>query len=199
MEVKYPEIYDISNFDKWKSTFIRKEILTNEWDLICNEVATDIFEIPMFTSEYCDKLVENLKEDKGELIDIWGHECEEMNVREEVFEGVGKIFSDNLIGAFYHQWTIDIPSFQKLKMDNHLIRFKKNQDLRPRHDSSVITCYIKLDSDSEGGELSFPKYDFTLKPKQGHVYFFPGRLTHRYGINFIKKGINNSLFTYIVN
>ncbi len=86
-----------------------------------------------------------------------------------------------------------------MRTDNHFIRFKKNQDLRPRHDSSVITCYVKLDSDSEGGELIFPKYDFTLKPKQGHVYFFPGRLTHRYGINFIKKGINNSLFIYIVN
>ena len=195
----YPEIYDISNYDEWKKKFARKEIVTNEWDLICNEVATDIFEIPMFTSEYCDKLVENLKGEKGESLAIWGHECEEMEIPDEVTEVLGKLILDHLMNAFFHQWTIDIPSFQKMKMDSHFIRFKKNQDLRPRHDSSVITCYVKLDGDSEGGELIFPKYDFTLKPKQGHVYFFPGRLTHRYGINFIKKGINNSVFIYFVN
>ena len=80
----YPEIYDISNYDEWKKKFARKEIVTNEWDLICNEVATDIFEIPMFTSEYCDKLVENLKGEKGESINIWGHECEEMTIPDEV-------------------------------------------------------------------------------------------------------------------
>jgi hypothetical protein len=56
-----------------------------------------------------------------------------------------------------------------------------------------------MDSDSVGGELFFPKYDFTLKPKQGHLYFFPGRLTHRYGINLIKSGVNNSLFIHFMD
>ena len=84
----YPEIYDISNYDEWKKKFVRKEIVTNEWDLICNEVASDIFEIPMFTSEYCDKLVENLKGKKGESLNIWGHECEEMEIPDEDAEKI---------------------------------------------------------------------------------------------------------------
>lgn len=100
MEVKYPDIYDISNYDEWKKKFVRKEILTNEWDLICNEVSTDIFEIPMFTSEYCDKLVENLKGDKGNPLTVWGHECEELTIPDEVFQVIGTLIQDHVMNAF---------------------------------------------------------------------------------------------------
>jgi len=42
MSLKYPEIYNISEIDKWISTYVRKELVTTEWDLISNEVAQDV-------------------------------------------------------------------------------------------------------------------------------------------------------------
>lgn len=197
--MKYPEIYDIENFEVWKQTYMRKEILTSEWDLICHEVSTDVFEIPTLTNEFCDKFVENNKEVEGESIMLWGNSCDDVKYPSSFDEIMVGIVRDNIINALHHLWTIDVPSFQKMTLDNHLVRFNKNQDLRVRHDSCLITCYMKMDSDSTGGELFFPKYDFTLKPKQGHLYFFPGRLTHRYGINLIKSGVNNSLFIYFMD
>ncbi len=195
--MRYPEIYDIENFESWKTKFLRKEVLSREWDLMSYEVCPDVFEVPIFSHEYCDKLVENLTNVDGAKIDIWGHDCEEINSLPEQFDlTILNLVKEYLIGAIYHHWTVDSLAFQKMKIKNHLIRFVKGQDLRVRHDSSIISCYVKFDSESEGGELFFPKYNFTLKPKQGHLYFFPGRLTHRYGINLIKSGINHSLFTY---
>ena len=197
--MKYPEIYNIEDIEVWKQTYMRKEILTNEWDLICHEVSTDVFEIPTLTNEFCDKFVENNKEVEGESIMLWGNSCDDVKYPSSFDEIMVGIVRDNIINALHHLWTIDVPSFQKMTLDNHLVRFNKNQDLRVRHDSCLITCYMKMDSDSTGGELFFPKYDFTLKPKQGHLYFFPGRLTHRYGINLIKSGVNNSLFIYFMD
>jgi len=197
--MKYPEIYNIEDIEVWKQTYMRKEILTSEWDLICHEVSTDVFEIPTLTNEFCDKFVENNKEVEGESIMLWGNSCDDVKYPSSFDEIMVGIVRDNIINALHHLWTIDVPSFQKMTLDNHLVRFNKNQDLRVRHDSCLITCYMKMDSDSTGGELFFPKYDFTLKPKQGHLYFFPGRLTHRYGINLIKSGVNNSLFIYFMD
>lgn len=197
--MKYPEIYNIEDIEVWKQTYMRKEILTNEWDLICHEVSTDVFEIPTLTNEFCDKFVEDNKEVEGESIMLWGNSCDDVKYPSNFDEIMVGIIRDNIINALHHLWTIDVPSFQKMTLDNHLVRFNKNQDLRVRHDSCLITCYMKMDSDSTGGELFFPKYDFTLKPKQGHLYFFPGRLTHRYGINLIKSGVNNSLFIYFMD
>jgi hypothetical protein len=197
--MKYPEIYNIEDIEVWKQTYMRKEILTNEWDLICHEVSTDVFEIPTLTNEFCDKFVEDNKEVEGESIMLWGNSCDDVKYPSNFDEIMVGIIRDNVINALHHLWTIDVPSFQKMTLDNHLVRFNKNQDLRVRHDSCLITCYMKMDSDSTGGELFFPKYDFTLKPKQGHLYFFPGRLTHRYGINLIKSGVNTSLFIYFMD
>ena len=154
---------------------------------------------PTLTNEFCDKFVENNKEVEGESIMLWGNSCDDVKYSSSFDEIMVGIVRDNIINALHHLWTIDVPSFQKMTLDNHLVRFNKNQDLRVRHDSCLITCYMKMDSDSTGGELFFPKYDFTLKPKQGHLYFFPGRLTHRYGINLIKSGVNNSLFIYFMD
>jgi hypothetical protein len=197
--MKYPEIYNTEDIEVWKQTYMRKEILTSEWDLICHEVSTDVFEIPTLTNEFCDKFVENNKEVEGESIMLWGNSCDDVKYPSSFDEIMVGIVRDNIINALHHLWTIDVPSFQKMTLDNHLVRFNKNQDLRVRHDSCLITSYMKMDSDSTGGELFFPKYDFTLKPKQGHLYFFPGRLTHRYGINLIKSGVNNSLFIYFMD
>lgn len=197
MMVKYPEIFDITDLEGWMNTYVRKEVMTTEWDLISKEISTDIIEIPFFTTEFCDKFIENTKNTIGQNLSIWGHECEEIDIHESVQDVIKNLFTEKLVQAFYHHWAVDLPTFQKFKLGTHIIRFKKNQDLRPRHDGSIITCYVKLDSDSRGGELYFPKYDYALQPKQGNIYFFPGRITHRYGINFIKSGINNSLFIYI--
>ena len=62
--MKYPEIFDTSDFDAWKEKYLRKELLYGEWDLMTREPLPDVISVPAFTQEFCDKLVENLKDEK---------------------------------------------------------------------------------------------------------------------------------------
>jgi hypothetical protein len=75
---------------------------------------------------------------------------------------------------------------------------KEGQDIRLHHDYVDITCYIKFDSKSKGGEFVYPKYNSIIEPKQGHLYMFPGQITHRYGIKLISKGERYNLFSYLI-
>ena len=60
--MKYPEIYDWSDVEQWQEKYLRKELKSGEWDLMLNEPCPDVLEIPFFTEEFCDKLVDNLSE-----------------------------------------------------------------------------------------------------------------------------------------
>ena len=35
--MKYPEIFDFTNLEEWKLKYLRKEILSGEWDLMTTE------------------------------------------------------------------------------------------------------------------------------------------------------------------
>ena len=198
MEWKYPEVFDQSDLATWKNRFLRKETLTREWDLCLWEIAPDIYEIPLFTSEFCDKVVNNFSDERGEIVKIWDHTSELLSINTEFIESVRISIAEHLIFAFHHAWHVDVQSVHKMTWNYAFYRFKKNQDLRVRHDGSFLSLYTHLDRDSEGGELYFPKYDFEIKPKQGHCYFFPGRITHRYGIKMIKSPESHCLLTYIL-
>lgn len=197
MNWKYPEVFDLSDVNVWKNKFMRKETLTREWDLCLWEIAPNIYEIPLFTPEFCDKVVMNFSESRGEMIKIWDHLVELLPINLELVEIMRMSIAEYMIHALYHVWVIDAESLHKKTWTYGFHKFRKNQDLRVRHDGSFISMYVGLEDNIEGGELYFPKYDFELKPKQGHCYFYPGRLTHRYGIKLLKSTENHSLITYL--
>ena len=59
MEYKnmYPDLFDDTDIDKWKTRNIRKEFLSYEWDMMVQEVAPDVFEFPFLNTNFCDNLV----------------------------------------------------------------------------------------------------------------------------------------------
>jgi hypothetical protein len=61
-----------------------------------------------------------------------------------------------------------------------------------------MTCYIKLASNSKGGVFVYPNSNSIIEPKQGHLYMFPGQITHRYGIKLKSKGARYNLFSYLI-
>lgn len=195
--IPYPEILDLSDIESWVQKYLRKEVLTKEWDLSLWEISQDIFEIPLFTPEFCDKFVMNCEDNSSEIIEHWGHKCERVESPSELKQIMDFIIEKFMVDAFYHVWKVDTNSVKKMDWIHSYLRFYKNQDLRIRHDETFITIYMNFDSSLKGGDLFFPKYDFTLTPKQGHAYFYPGRLTHRYGITMVKSEKTNNIFTNI--
>ena len=70
--MKYPEIFDTEDFDSWKEKYLRKELLSMEWDLMLREPYSDVFEVPFFTQEFCDKFIENMETFEMDEINRWG-------------------------------------------------------------------------------------------------------------------------------
>lgn len=87
-----------------------------------------------------------------------------------------------------HKWKSYGNKWEEMDIQTMIFTMKHNQDLRVRHDFTMFTTYLKLDSDSVGGEMVFPKYKTVFQPKQGHMYVYPGRVTHRYGVRLISEG-----------
>lgn len=185
--MKYPEIFDITNIEQWKNKYLTKEIMSKEWDLMTREILPDVIEIPLFTEEFCDKFVENLKDNQFHQIDRWGTPTDNLSIESMgLKELIMDIVLEYLQPITYHYWTVDGKKWKFLNIDPQILRFKPNQDLRLHHDYCSITMSILMDGNSKGGELLFEKYG-VVEPKQGFVYIFPGQITHRYGMRNIKN------------
>jgi hypothetical protein len=197
--MKYPEIFDFSDMDAWKLKYLRKELLSSEWDLMANKPLPDVFEVPFFTPEFCDKLIENIKGIKWMEFDRWGTKVDSIILSqiEGLDEVMKSLIQEYVFSLTYHFWRTEGRRWKEAKSENIVLKMKQNQDIRLHHDFVNITTCIRLDCDSEGGELVFPKYNGIINPEQGYLYVYPGQITHRYGVRNINKGDRYYLMSYL--
>ena len=103
--MKYPEIFDFSNMDEWKRKYLRKELQSKEWDLMLNEIGKDVMEIPFFTEEFCDKFVENTKDQKTEKMDQWGTSLDAFYLNDIGFnEVLRELLNEYMDEIAHHKW-----------------------------------------------------------------------------------------------
>jgi hypothetical protein len=185
--MKYPEIFDFSDLDTWKTKYLSKEILSKEWDLMTREVLPDVIEARLFTEEFCDKFIENIKDVTYHQSDRWGTPTNVVSIESLGLKDlIMNIVVEYLHPITYHYWMVDGKKWKFMNIDPQILQFKINQDLRLHHDFCSITMSILMDTNSKGGELLFEKYGtFTQKP--GFIYIYPGQITHRYGMRKVKN------------
>lgn len=173
-----------------------KEILSREWDLMTQEVLPDVIEVPVFTEEFCDKFVENIKLQKYHQSDRWGTPTDVLSIEslglKDLFLNIAVEYLHPLT---YHYWMVDGKKWKFMNIDPQILKFKPGQDLRLHHDFCSITMSMLLDGNSKGGELLFPKYGI-VEPKVGFMYIYPGQITHRYGMRRIKNHNRHLLNIY---
>lgn len=185
--MKYPEIFDFTNLEEWKLKYLRKEILSGEWDLMTTEELPDVISAPLFTTEFCDKFVENIKGQTYHQVDRWGTPTDNLSVEKlGLFDSILNLVTEHLYPISHHYWTVEGRKWKGINIDPQILRFKPQQDIRMHHDFCSITMSVLLDGNSKGGELYFEKYGM-IEPKQGFVYLYPGQITHRYGMRRIKN------------
>ena len=197
--MKYPEIFNTEDFDAWKEKYLRKELMSMEWDLMLREPYDDIFEVPFFTQEFCDKFIENMETFEMDEINRWGTTmlgvyAENIDFKETIL----KLVSEYIFSIAGHEWHTYGKKWQEMDVDSTILTMREGQELRPRHDFVSISNYIRLDSDSTGGELLFTKKGNVINPVQGNLYMFPGQITHRYGIKRVKSGTRVFLMNYCI-
>lgn len=195
--MKYPEIFDFTNIDEWKQKYLRKELMSKEWDLMLSEPGLDILEIPFFTEEFCDKMVENLKEFQTTKVDQWGSMLDFLYINDIGMYDVYRALMVEYMGEItHHKWQSYGNKWEDMDIQTMIFTMRPHQDIRIRHDFSMFTTYLRLDNDSVGGELVFPKYKTVFEPKQGYLYIYPGRVTHKYGVRLIQKGERKVIVTH---
>jgi hypothetical protein len=195
--MKYPEIFDFTNVNRWKALCMRKEALSKEWDLMIGNPCTDVLEIPFFTEEFCDKFLENIENEEVQVTNKWGTRLKSYEFNEHSFyQDYYDVIEEYGFEMMNHYWSVSGRGFREMNVKSELLTFEKGDDIRLHHDFVNITKLIKFDKNVDnGGELYFEKYDCVIKPKQGHLYIFPGQVTHRYGVKMVRD--NN--VKYMIN
>ncbi len=195
--MKYPEIFDFTNVNRWKALCMRKEALSKEWDLMIGNPCTDVLEIPFFTEEFCDKFLENIENEEVQVTNKWGTRLKSYEFNEHSFyQDYYDVIEEYGFEMMNHYWSVSGRGFREMNVKSELLTFEKGDDIRLHHDFVNITKLIKFDKNLDnGGELYFEKYDCVIKPKQGHLYIFPGQITHRYGVKMVRD--NN--VKYMIN
>jgi len=57
-------------------------------------------------------------------------------------------------------------------------------------------CVYYLNDDYEGGEIWFPNFDISIKPKPNTMIFFPGDLKHLHGVRNVDKGVRHTMASF---
>lgn len=80
--------------------------------------------------------------------------------------------------------------------DMFVIKYSEGEQtsLPLHHDASLVSFSIKLNDDYEGGELVFPRQNFSNKDiNVGDAIIWPGQVTHGHQCNTLTKGTKYSL------
>ena len=193
----YPDMFDDSDFDLWKSRNIRKEFLSYEWNMMVQEVAPDVFEFPFFNTKFCDNLIDILKTINWDQVNRWGTPVFSTNLKKFNLEKImTHLVHDYIFSIVQKELHLDGKKWKLLQPDNNVLKLQEGQEIRMRHDDVHISMYCKLDDESKGGDLVFEKYGKTIVPKQGYIYMYPGQITHRYGMKRVDKNDRYFLMTY---
>ena len=155
----------------------------------------DIIMIDYLTPYMCDSIIE-LSERHGDYKGLEGDDVPGQELR------LTELGLRNLTAG--HWWdTIepmigkhwDCCSYRGLR-DAFIIKYTMDgqKDLRLHSDISLITGSVKLNDDYEGGELYFPRQNFSNKDiPVGKCILFPGQVTHPHTSKELKSGTKWSL------
>lgn len=94
------------------------------------------------------------------------------------------------VNDYESQWSIElgfIELFNFVKYDNPKHKFKMHTDDSPLY-SAKTTAIFYLNDDFEGGEIHFPRLDYTYKPKAGDLMIFPANYIYEHETLTILQG-----------
>lgn len=60
-----------------------------------------------------------------------------------------------------------------------------------------VSMLLYLDDDYEGGELVFPNFDFTLRPRSGMLVFFPSDSRYRHAALPVTAGMRHAIVSWM--
>lgn len=75
-------------------------------------------------------------------------------------------------------------------------KFTNHQDDSEQNHRRISSIYY-INEDYEGGELLFPRFDITYKPKANEVIFFPSTYVYNHSVNPVISGTRYAVVSWI--
>lgn len=210
VDLVHEEINDIG-FEKFAGRAFRKlgkigipnfPEVTGSDDFI--EVAPDIWSFKMLTPDQCQNILDiitlaQFSPQTGDPIPVEELVLEEYD--QVFYQGLVK-YLQNTVGKFYFETYknayFDVLSawFDRLGADVTTTDIESDA-IRLHHNKSRISMSLVLNSDFHGGEITFPRQNFTNKHIPcGTLLMWPGQITHPHCVMPVTSGTRYSINIY---
>jgi hypothetical protein len=106
-----------------------------------------------------------------------------------------KYYIDKSLQTMQDQYGVKLEH----SLDDHwIVKWSVGNDMGVHADDDVVSVLqvsgvIYFSDGYEGGEITFPNQNISIKPGMGDLVIFPGNLTYPHGVNAIEYGHRYSL------
>jgi len=199
---KLGNIQDANDFEAWSKKYIHPMIRSQEFELLTDEPAPNIYNFPFFTKVFCSELIELSEKHK------WTTDRHEFypttdNLLKVL--GMDKIYN-KVINTYVRPlaiWAYSLEGkvWDHLRDESFIIKYPHNQQshLSLHHDFSHITTLVNLNpGEFKGGGTYFPKYKLNVNPDEiGVMTLHPGNITHKHGARPVTEGTRYVVVSFI--
>jgi GR25 family glycosyltransferase involved in LPS biosynthesis len=188
----YPELFDTSDWEAWKKKNLHESAITKEWDLIVDEPIDNVYTFPLFTKQFCEKVIR-----EAEHCAKWQRKRHQFYPTTDMLLtefGFDEIYHRILVEYVYpmsiHKWHLEGKVWEDLASENFIIKYDASVQghLSLHHDSGSISCVLALNDDFVGGGTYFEKQKVLHNGKVGHISVHPSVITHRHGGRPVEEG-----------
>ena len=168
------------------------------------ELAQDIWCVKLFSDSQCDAII-NVIENQEFATQDGDH----IPMQELILEEFDPVFYNALVRYLsryvedfyydqYHNAYFDVLSawFNRMGPGIKIQNSEKN-NMQLHHDMSRISMSLVLNKNFTGGNLCFPRQNFTdVEVPRGTLLMWPGQITHPYSVSPVILGIRYSLVIF---
>jgi GR25 family glycosyltransferase involved in LPS biosynthesis len=160
-------------------------------------VAPEILQCNFLSKDDCNQIIrqanyfDNWKSMPGDKFP--GQEVRIRDFSHVIFNIIKDYLKSRIYSAIEEYWK---PLLMYGIRDMFVIKYSEGEQtsLPLHHDASLVSFSIKLNEDYEGGELIFPRQNFSnINVNVGDAIIWPGQVTHGHRCNTLTKGTKYSL------
>jgi hypothetical protein len=164
---------------KWSKKMIAPGTRDMNWDLVIENMGSEIYTFPLFTEEFCSMVIEH-----AEKTGNWT-------------KARHKFYPTTDIAR--HIWKLEGTSWcENISSEDFIARYISSEQaaLDIHQDHADYTFTVGLNSDYEGGGTWFPRQQILANPKSGYASLFPS-VTHRHGGRPTTKGTRYIIVSFV--
>jgi hypothetical protein len=189
----HPELYAWRiDWKVWCERFIHPQTRKKDWDAIVEEVGTDIYVYPVFTKEFCEKIIEEAEYHNKWTVDRHDSYPTTDFLLKEI--GLEDMYMRTLkeYGFEIAKWKWGLTGKmwdEKMTAETFLARYNPNAQghLDSHIDNSNYSITLALNDDFEGGGTFYHRQKTLVKAPTGYQCLFP-MPTHKHSGRWIDNG-----------